>query len=236
LSSCRIPEMEQPEPGRFRIAYMVPEEYHLTVSATGYYDGEAFTPKVTKLQPIKGIVVKLKKKGEGAVATVAKQTISGTVTRDGKPVKTGWVGLWEMPRRWSVVNAPVLRGRTVVGEPFSIARAPIRDGAYSLNVPYPKDDWYVVAEEPGQALTQRGPVRIGVNEKKSLDIACVPGGSLRGQVTRVPSGWEGHLWVVAFTKTGIRAETRVDCEGGFFFSNLSPGKYGLKVGHNAGPK
>jgi hypothetical protein len=49
----------------------------------------------------------------------------------------------------------------------------------------------------------------------------------------VPEAWEGHVWVVAFTKTGIRAETRVDPQGKFAFHRLPPGEYGLKVGHDA---
>ena len=94
LSGCRSPRFEQPEAGRFRIPYSSPSEYHLTFSADGYHDAEAFTPKTTEFKPIEGIVVKLKKKKEGTVSDVAKQTISGAVTRNGKPVKTGWVGLW----------------------------------------------------------------------------------------------------------------------------------------------
>ena len=62
LSGCRSADFEQPDVGRFRLPYTVPDEYHLTFSAAGYYDAEAFTPKVTQLTPIQGIVVKLKKK------------------------------------------------------------------------------------------------------------------------------------------------------------------------------
>ena len=52
LNSCWSATFEQPEVGRFRIPYGFPDEYHLTVSAAGYHDGEAFTPKVTQLQPV----------------------------------------------------------------------------------------------------------------------------------------------------------------------------------------
>ena len=162
-----------------------------------------------------------------------KQTISGTVTRNGKPVKMGWVGLWEMRVHNERGFGWRMRGRTVVPDPSFIRSAPIRDGTYSLDVPYQKDDWYVVAEEPDQPLTQLGPIKIGLNEKKSLDIACTEGGSIRGRVKNTPSGWEGHLWAVAFTKTAIRAETRVSADGQFLFPQLPPGKYGLKVGHDA---
>ena len=49
----------------------------------------------------------------------------------------------------------------------------------------------------------------------------------------VPAGWEGHLWAVAFNKTGIIVDTRVNPDGTYCFQHLPPGKYGLKVGHNA---
>ncbi len=233
LSGCRSPRFEQPEGGRFRIPYSHPDEYHLTLSADGYHDAEAFTPRVTELKLIEGIAVKLKKKTEGTAPGVPKQTISGTVTRNGKPVRTGWVGLWEMRPHNKRGLGWTMRGRTVGPDPSFIQSAPIRHGTYSLDVPYQKDDWYVVAEEPGQALTQLGPLKIGLNEKKSLDIACTEGGSIRGRVKNTPSCWEGYLWAVAFTKTGIQAETRVCGDGQFSFPQLPPGKYGLKVGHDA---
>ena len=64
----------------------------------------------------------------------------------------------------------------------------------------------MVVEEPDQPLTQVGPIKIAVNEKKPLDIVCTEGGSIRGCVKNVPSGWEGYLWAVAFTKTGIQMQ------------------------------
>ena len=91
----------------------------------------------------------------------------------------------------------------------------------------------MVVEEHGHALTQVGPIKIGVNEKRQLDIACTEGGSIRGHVKNVPTGWEGHLWAVAFTKTAIQAETRLSPAGEFCFQQLPPGEYGLKVGHDA---
>jgi hypothetical protein len=232
LSGCRSPRFEQPEAGRFRVPYSHPDEYHLTLSADGYHDAEAFTPKVTELKPIRGIAAKMKKKREGAAPDMAKQTISGTVTRDGRPVKVGWVGLWQMPGQENLINAHMLRSRTVVGDPFYIRSAVIQDGKYSLDVPYQKDDWYVVAEEPGSPLMQIGPVRIVLNEKKKLDIASTGAGSVKGRVKNVPAGWKGHLWVVAFTKTAIQAETRVMPNGEYSFAQLPPGEYGLKVGYD----
>jgi hypothetical protein len=102
-----------------------------------------------------------------------------------------------------------------------------------LEVAEEDDSWYVVAEEPGHAPTQIGPVAVALRQEKKLNIACVKGGSVAGRVKNVPKGWEGHLWVVAFTKTGIRAETRVDLDGTFRLDKLPPGEYGVKAGHDA---
>jgi hypothetical protein len=127
-----------------------------------------------------------------------------------------------------------MRGRTVAGAPIVYASAPVRDdGVYLLDVPFRVEDWYVVVEEPGQALTQVGPISISLQEQKVLDIACTEGGHNRGRAVGVPSGWEGHGWVVAFSKTAVRAEARIGPDGAFLLPPLPPGVYGLKVGHDA---
>lgn len=232
LSGCTATPFEQPEPGHFRVSYQMADEYHLALSADGYHDAEAYTPKVATLRPISGIVVKMTKKREGTKAQVAQQTISGVVTRGGKPVRTGWVGLWLIRDADNAANGSVLRERTVCEAPRIFRSALIRDGKYSVEVPFQDEQWLIVAEEPGQALTQVGPIKIALNQKKHLDIACTHAGSIRGRVENVPAGWEGDLWAVAFTSTGIQAETRVERNGEFAFSQLPPGKYGLKVGHD----
>ena len=119
------------------------------------------------------------------------------------------------------------------GNPIFRSSAPIRDGAYTLDVPVQGDGFYVVVEEPGHGITQVGPLKVGVNERKKLDVACVGGGALRGQVKNVPEGWQGNLWAVAFSRSAVRAETRVADDGTFAFDALPPGRYGLKVGHDA---
>ena len=107
LSGCRSPRFEQPEAGWFRVPYSSPSEYHLTVSADGYHDAEAFTPPTAELRTIEGIVVTMKRNKEGTVSDVAERTISGIVTRNGTAVKAGWVGLW-MLRPWE--NYQVVEG------------------------------------------------------------------------------------------------------------------------------
>lgn len=232
LKGCRS-DFEQTEPGRFRASFPAPDEYHLTLSAGGYHDAEAYTPKVTELKTIEGIVARMKRKTDGSAPQIAQQTIAGSVTRNGRPVQSGWVGLWALRRPRNAPNSPVMRERTAVGEPVVHASFPIRDGSYSLDVPFQSEAWYVVAEEAGHPLTQVGPIAVGLNEKKSLDIACTEGGCIRGRVKDVPHGWEGQLWVVAFSKTAIREESRVALDGAFSFPALPPGEYGLKVGHDA---
>jgi hypothetical protein len=233
LNGCRSSSFEQPQDGRFRVAYSTPEEYHLTFSAKGYHDAEAFTPKVDALAPIDGIRVGLRKKTPGAKPSLPQQTITGTVTDHGRPIKTGWVGLWSMRRLPNVVNADIMRGRTVAGDPIIHASAPIQDGMYDLAVPFQGDAVYLVVESPGRAPTQIGPLEVALGEAKSLDIACVQGGAIQGVVEDRPSGWKDDLWVVAFTDAGVRVETRVLPDGTFSLPNLAPGRYGLKVGHDA---
>jgi hypothetical protein len=187
---------------------------------------------VTELKNIEGITVKLKKRHAGTTSEVPRQRLLGTVTRDGRPVRVGWVGLWSLRRPSNAVNVAILRGRTVTEEPIVYAHSPIRDGAYALDVPFQHEAWYVVAEEPGRPLTQVGPIAVALNEERNLDIACTDCGIIRGRVRKVPEGWEGYLWVVAFTETAIREEARVGLDGAFSL-RLPPGEYGLKVGHDA---
>ena len=233
VGGCRASNFEQPTTGHFRVEYSRPDEYHLTFSAAGYHDAEAFTPLVKELQPVDGLVVKLKRDAAGTKVEIQKQTITGIATRDGMPIKSGWAGLWTVRRQRNTVNAYILRGRTTVGDPVTYERAPIRDGAYTLDVPFQAPGYYVVVEEPGHAPTQVGPFDIKVNEEKHFNISCVAGGGVSGQVENVPDEWKGNMWVVAFTKTAIQTETRIDVAGAFRFDHLPPGQYGLKVGHDA---
>jgi hypothetical protein len=99
--------------------------------------------------------------------------------------------------------------------------------------PGKSDTWYVVVEEPGHALTQVGPVSIALDEQKTLDITCTPGGQIRGQVTGIPQAWDRRVRVVVFSKTGVRAEARAAPGGHFTLPSLPPGEYGLKADHDA---
>ena len=229
---CSSLGFEQPETGRFRIPYVSPGEYHASLFAAGYVEAEVVTPDIKVLKNITGLIVKMKKEADGAKTVLPKQQLHGVVTRDGQPVKVGWVGLWFMRRDDDAVNAPILRGRTVESDPFIRGRALIVDGKYRLEVPFDDTDWYIVVEAPGEPMTQIGPLRVKSREEKKLDIACVQGGAIAGKVKNVPKGWEDDLWAIAFTKTGIRAEARVKSDGTYRLDRLPPGEYGVKVGHD----
>jgi hypothetical protein len=229
---CKASNFEQPKTGQFRVPYNFPNEYTLTFSAAGYHDEEFITPLVTRLTPINGITVKLKKDKAGTKPEMQKQHIFGAVTRDGKPVNEGWAGLWKIRKPANAVNAHIVRGRTTTSDPAVYSSVQIHNGAYSIEVPFQDEGWYVVVEVPGTAIKQVGPLAIAANEERKLDIVCTKGGDISGQVEEVPKGWKGQLWAVAFSPTSVLAETRIDAGGHFTFKQLPPGKYGLKVGHN----
>jgi hypothetical protein len=233
MRGCSDRDFEALDEGRFRVAYATPGEYHLTASAAGYEDAEAFTPKVSELKPIEGIVVKMKPGSKLPRGQAVRRGITGRVTRAGRPVTSGLVCLVEVPESLNAPNAHVLRGRTTA-RPGIINQqaAPRADGRYTLDVPGLGKSWYVVAQAPGQPPTIVGPLTVGLNEVKTVDVACTAAGSISGRVKFTPAGLEGHLWVVAFTKTGFRTEAPV-VRGCFTLPALPPGEYGLKVGHDA---
>jgi hypothetical protein len=147
------------------------------------------------------------------------------------------------PRRtlnWTLVtrcpakeNVAVCRGRTVASWDSDYANSVIQDGTYSLAVPYQRDDWVVEVEEPGQPITQVMGVSVVLNEDKHLDIAAVHGGSVGGHVDGIAPEWTNQVWVVAFTRIGLRYETPVGSDGHYAFGQLPPGEYGLKASHDA---
>ena len=218
LEGCRNTNLDQPEPGRFRIRYYTPAKYHLSLHAAGYREAEALTPSISTRQTISGLDVRMKKDHDEARSRRPLRRLTGRVTRNGQPVAVGWAAL-----RSSSGLTGLLRGRTVVVPPPVWTQARIRDGVYTLDVPSASSNWYVVVEEPGQPPTQLGPIPIMEEAEKTLDIACIAGGGIRGRVTNFPPGWAGHLWVVAFTETSLRAEARIDANGRFSLEKLCRG-------------
>ena len=228
-------DFPQDEPGRLSARFPQPGEYRLTVSAPGYEDAEVDTPRAASFDPIAGVVARLARRADAAPAPapIAAQRIVGRITRDGRPVREGWVSTWQIRPVGNPINAPVLRGRLMVAPPGASPAVPIRDGSYTLELAFPRPNVIIVVDEPGQALAQVGPVAVAAGETKTLDIACPAGGTIRGRVAAVPEGWEGYGWVVACNRAGLRVETRVGGDGSFAFPPLPPGEYGLKVGHDA---
>ena len=234
LHGCRS-DFQQAEPGHFHASYPTPDEYHLTLSAFGYHDAEALTPKVDDLRTVGGIVVRMRRLAEdpSTVDTTAKRRISGIVTRGGVPVPGDWAGLWAIRRPSNPVNAPVLRGRMVASDPIKSTQTPIQlDGSYALDVLF-QGNWFVVVDEPGRALAQSGPIAMSLREDQTVDITAAEPGRVVGKLNGVPAGWQGHAFIVAFSRSGIRAEAQVATDGSFTLPPLPPGEYGVKVGQDA---
>src|SRR5690606_6852514 len=132
FNNCISASFEQPEPGRFRLSYNVPGEYHLALSADGYHDAEAFTPEVDALRPIEGLTVAMRPESATPEPVIEDARLDGFATRDGRPIATGWatLGTISLPRAGS---ASEQRGR-MIAEPLWFLRrgVPIRDGVFAL--------------------------------------------------------------------------------------------------------
>ena len=223
---------ELPGAGRFQIPFPAPGEYHLDLYAGGYHDTGAFVPPIAAVGTVGGIVVRLRAIGGAAPEPVA-QTVSGVVTRDGRPVPVGWATLRFQEKVSNAPNAAVFHGRTVPNYLYIRAYAPIRDGTYALEVPQSGDAYTLVVAEPGRVPMTVGPFALRAGEAKALDVVCTTGGRVSGRVAGVPAEWRGAAWVVAFTAAGLRAEAHIEADGTFTFPPLPPGVYGLKAGHDA---
>jgi hypothetical protein len=227
LSGCRMSRFEQPKPGTFSIEYGSPTEYHLTVSAPGYADGEAFTPPVTDLQPIENVVVKLTRQARVGESRSGR-LIMGFVTENGAPLAAGRVGLWRPRKANNVVNAWITRGRTTAGDGYVEQSAVIENGRYSLTVPYQDEGWYLIVETPERVAALEGPFAVAQDERKEIDIRAEAGGTVRGRVEGQTPGVA--IYAVLFCDLGLQYETHVRSDGSFEFAEVLPGEYGLKVG------
>lgn len=207
------------------------EGFHLSLYAEGYHEAEYATPPIVEHKDFGDIEIKLKPKP--AAATVARTMgVRGRIARDGKPVPTGWVALGFTPAKpMNIPNAYVLRNRTTDSPLYFVDEGPIRNGDFALQAFRPGSRFAVVVFEPGHAPTIQGPLTIKEDELLTVDVDCVPGGSIKGRVSDVPAALQGELWAVAFSRMGHQAETRVKVDGSFLFSNLLPGEYGLKIGY-----
>jgi len=230
LNGCRSSRFKQHHPGEFVVGYWYPTEYHLTVSATGYNDAEAFTSPLTSLQQIDDIVVIMTKTGSTSEGEPQlRQQIHGVVRNHHQFGAGAKVALWSLPDEKNAGNVKIIRGRTTVGDGFVDASAMLEDGRFSLNVPYQRDDWYVLVETPSAVVSLHGPIAVAKGEMKSLEVMPQSPGGLRGFVTNHFS-LSVPIYAVLFSDLGIQYETRVRADGHFAFADVYPGNYGLKVG------
>lgn len=193
-----------------------------------------FLGKVAERQDLKDIVVKLTRE-KGDRANEERVRLAGAVTRDLKPLTGGRVGAWrKRPKEMNRVNVAVHRGRTVPMEGYETAWSRVApDGTFSVENLKP-GSWFLSFEQPGRASTVVGPIELKKGERtRGIDVAAVEGGAIEGRAENVPPAMAGLVWVVAFDGRITRREARVAADGTFRLENLPPGRYGLKVGHDA---
>jgi hypothetical protein len=213
------------------------DEYRLGVRAEGYIEGELFLGKVAAKQNVSGLIIKLRREGRGADDDHIR--LVGTVTRDGRRVPFGRVGAWWQRNEFDRGNAGVQRGRTVPAPRYEMLHVPVRpDGTYAiddlkLHLGNPGRG-FLVFEEPGHAPAVFGLPALEAGERqRTIDLAAAEGGSIAGRVEHVPEAMAGQVWVVAFNENIVRREVRAGRDGAFRIDGLPPGRYGVKVGHDA---
>jgi len=223
--------------GRFRISLAEPAQdyagFHITFSANQYEDAEHHTPRITPDSDFPDVVIKLKRKKITVEDKRVKvgEGFRGKVMHQGKPVSSGVVTLCRMVKDMNVINGYVLRGRVTTPAYMELATTTLEHGSYEIAA-YSPGKYFLTIYLPGEAPTITDVVSLGSGEWKQFDINTRPPGSIAGSVKDIPAEAKGYLWVVAFNKTGYRAETSVDNKGAFHFRALPPGDYGLKVGHD----
>jgi hypothetical protein len=206
------------------------------VRAGGYTEGELWFGKVAAKQNINGLVIKLRREGHGSDADHIR--LVGTVTREGRPITFGRIGAWWQRDEFDRVNVAVQRGRTVPAPRFEMLHATIRpDGTYEIDDlklrPGNPGRWLLVVEQPGHAPGVFSSLRLNSGEtQQTINLEVEEGGAITGRVEHVPEPMAGLVWVVAFNENVIRREVRVGRDGTFRLDDLSPGRYGLKVGHD----
>ena len=192
-----------------------------------------FLGKIAANQDLKDIVVKLAKE-KGDQAKEERAGVIGVVTRDGRAVGGGRVGAWKKLRDLNRINVSVRRGRTSPRGGYEFAWGKVGpDGTFAIEGLKP-GPWYLTFEEPGRASTALGPIELKKGDPaRKLDLAVVAGSSIEGRVENVPSSMAGQVWVIAFDDAITRREVQVAADGSFRLDGLPPGRYGLKVGHDA---
>jgi len=238
---CRGLTFDKSKIGEFRVPISRRGGIVLTVSAEGYNLAEEFVP-ASLGTPAAPLVIRLRKEEpshrdqtSAGPAASSQGRLHGKILRHGKPVPGAWVSLWPAySKEENLVNATVLRGRGVPHLAYGFLRClTAADGTYSLDLPDP-GRWYVMAETPPPQGTPTiaGPLTTAAKEDRTLDIACIEGGSIHGRIRNVAPDLLPQLWVVAFDQGIFKTEVRVNADGSFTIPQLPPGEYGLKVGHD----
>jgi hypothetical protein len=229
LALCRQSHFTQPRPGEFVVGYPVPNEYHLALSADGYEDAEAFTPKVSRLNRVDGIDIKMRRKGDVPAPTIVTQHIRGVVKGSKDELKNARVALWQLPRKLPAIATRLIRGRTTVGDGYVVTSQMLDRTEFALEAPVQDANWYVLVETPDRIVALHGPVDLAKGETQQVDIETRRGGRVEGVVSNA-SSVDVPLWAVLFSSLGIQYEVAVQADGRFEFTNVFPGDYGLKVG------
>jgi uncharacterized GH25 family protein len=236
---CRGLTFDKSKIGEFRVPISHRGEFVLTVTAEGHNLAEEFVP-ASLATPAAPLVIRLRKQdpsrrdqASAGRTTTSYGRLHGKILRHGKPVPGAWVSLWPAyPKEENLVNATVLRGRGVPHLAYGFLRClTAADGTYSIDLPDP-GRWYVMAETSQGTPAIAGPLTTAAKEDRTLDIACIEGGTIHGRIRNVAPELLSQLWVVAFDQGIFKTEVRVDADGTFTIPQLPPGEYGLKVGHD----
>jgi beta-lactamase regulating signal transducer with metallopeptidase domain len=236
---CRGVTFDKSKIGEFRVPISRDGGFVLTVTAEGYNLVEDFVP-ASLGTPAAPLVIRLHKedpsrRDQASTAPTASShgRLHGRILRHGKPVPGAWVSLWPaFSKEENLPNATVLRGRGVPHLAYGFLKClTAADGTYSIDLPDP-GRWYVMAETPQGTPAIAGPLTTRAKEDRTLDIACIEGGTIHGRIRNVAPDLLPQLWVVAFDQGIFKTEVRVNADGSFTIPQLPPGEYGLKVGHD----
>jgi len=231
-SSCLLSDFRQPARGVFEIDYSSPGEKHLEIRVAGYQVGEINTPPVEELENQRDIRVSLRRADAANQLVSSKRCIRGRITYRDKPVMHGWVAHWKLEPPCDIAWCNIARGRVVDRYGYDTDYTMINEGQFELTYRPTSEEQYLVIESVGLPTRQVPWSELSFDQETEVVIAMEEPASICGRLLCIPSGLAGHIWVVAFNRTGLRYEVLSDREGRFQFHGLASGTYGLKAGHH----
>lgn len=224
-------DWEQPETGRFCIHYDESGELQITATAGGYRPGELLLPSMAAPLDLEDIVVRLNR-ADSAAATDAAAKVRGKVAIDGRPCTEGWASICYPKPEADTLNVELCRCCPVPQGASAYCEVELDiDGTFTFDHVLPAARALLVIAVPGRAPHVQK-LSLAVGARPMLDIALQPGAAIRGRVTGVPEAMRGRLFVVAFDQYVVRRDVRIAVDGSFAVTNLPPGSYGLRVGHD----